>query len=140
MTAESYFEWVRDCARDADAVRERLAQGHQPRRSSPLVAAHGTGADPMAWVDAAIDRDNQLSKQLAGLDAIVSGARQVVARVADGLGLLAALALELYYIERNTWDDIALELHVSISTVYRMRRNALAWVDMGGYVVNVGRC
>lgn len=139
MTAEEFFEWARACTRDLRAIDERLARGAEPRAASAVVVGGGVAKDPMAPVDAAIDRESALLADRAYCERVRGRAQEVAYEVGMALGLNAKLALQLYYLELNTWEEIAYELHVSIATVYRLRRQAFEVVDLRGLVVDAGR-
>ena len=77
MTAEEFFEWVRSCATKRDramAVRRHL---YDKRSSSPLVSS-GSGGDPMAYIDAAMDREREIDAEIARYDAVRQRAMQVI--------------------------------------------------------------
>ena len=139
MTAEEFFEWARACSRDVRAIDERLRWDVETGRSSSLVVGGGVTKDAMAHVDAALDKESELMADREYCERVRERAREVLLEVGMALGLNAKLALQLYYLELNTWEDIAYELHVSVATVYRIRRQAFELVDLRGLVVGAGR-
>ncbi len=137
MTAEEFFEWVRSCATKRDsamAVRRHL---YDKRSSSPLVSS-GSGGDPMAYIDAAMDREREIDAEIARYDAVRQRAMQVIQAVYQCVPGPAGAILELYYIHMaDTWSEVAGELHISNSTLYRVRGQAMAWVDVSGMVDDI---
>ena len=80
MTAEEFFEWARSCATkraSAVAVRKHL---YDKRSSSPLVSS-GSGGDPMAYIDSAMDREREIDAEIARYDAIQRRAMLVIQEV-----------------------------------------------------------
>ena len=137
MTAEEFFEWARSCATkraSAVAVRKHL---YDKRSSSPLVSS-GSGGDPMAYIDSAMDREREIDAEIARYDAIQRRAMLVIQEVYKYVPGPAGAILELYYIHMaDTWSEVAEELHISNSTLYRVRGQAMAWVDYIGIVDDI---
>jgi hypothetical protein len=92
----------------------------------------------MAYIDAAMDREREIDAEIARYDAIRQRAMQVIQAVDKCVPGPAGAILELYYIHMaDTWSEVAGELHISNSTLYRVRGQAMAWVDLSGMVDDI---
>ena len=139
MTAEDFFEWARQCAIDKDRAETRRRHLYDRRSSSPTTVS-SSASDPMGFVDAAIDREAELVAEIMRCEDVRAKAANVIAAVERAMPGPAGAILELYYMDlAGTWDEIAMELHVSIANLYRIRRQAMEWVNWSGLVADVGR-
>lgn len=94
----------------------------------------------MGFVDAAIDKEAELVAEIMRCDDVRAKAASVIVAVGRAVPGPAAAILDLYYMDlAGTWDEIAMELHISIANLYRIRRQAMEWVNWSGLVADVGR-
>lgn len=139
MTAEDFFEWARQCAIDKDRAETRRRHLYDRRSSSPT-AISSPGYDPMGYVDAAIDKEGELVAEIMRCEEVRAKASSVISAVELAVPGPAGAILELYYMDlAGTWDEIAIELHISIANLYRIRRQAMEWVNWSGLVADEGR-
>ena len=121
MTAEDFFDWARKCAIDKDRAETRRRHLYDRKSSSPA-AVSSSGSDPMGFVDAAMDKEAELVAEIMRCDDVRLRAASVIAAVERAVPGPAAAILELYYMDlAGTWDEIAIELHMSIANLYRIR-------------------
>lgn len=143
MSARTFFEDVREAARDAERVRlqmQRLeqqaagmgAQGFEPRtRSTP---------DPHRMESAVlryVERERQLEARVdADYDLIDRATRVIYGPDEDGrggvalhVGTLAADALWWRYCDDAPWKQVASALGSSVTTVQAAVTYALQWLD-----------
>jgi hypothetical protein len=98
--------------------------GSRPVHSDPTAAE----AEGRIGELGALIRDAQA--RIDATEGIVGDALRVIERMRSRLGARHADAVELYYIDRApTWSDVASEMGVSASTLYRLREQAYAWVE-----------
>lgn len=135
MDARSYFDHVRHVARDLQAVNLRLERLLAPRGQSMLKkAATGATSDPTASrAMSLVDSEQRLRQEAAQLEAELAEPRAVAVGLGVELGSKTAqYAIELYYLELNTWDDIAIELSISLASLYRLRNQCMERFDALG--------
>ena len=126
--AREYFDSVRFAAASLEAAKTR--------RETMTLFDHGSAGgragcngDPTSAQAMALAA---LEANIAALEGVVGEACLVINAIGKHVSQDVALAFTLYYIERNAWDEIALEMRWSISTLYRRRIEALSWVDKIG--------
>lgn len=132
MTARELFEGARRAsARIEELLLEEGAPLPSPRRGGP----HGAGgtSDPTAALAAReLDGGADAARELEACMQAVDEARQVV----DGIRRLFETpwwrVLELYYIDRLTWDGVSRETGVPRRTCVSWRDAAFDFVDSFG--------
>lgn len=140
MTAEDFFDWAKLCGEERRAAEIRRRHLYDRKSSSPMFADGPSSSDPMASVDAAMDRETEILAEIERCDRVIRHANSVIQAVGQVLGGNVSVMLQLYYIDlENTWEDIAFELHMSLRSVYSARRRAMEWVNVSGLVAAVGR-
>lgn len=137
MDAREYFERARAARRLIDGAAARLEA--MRAREGARAQAYGPGGgaradDGMAAVDARIDYEAAVAREIGGYRADVADARAVCAgvRAANPRHPLWGDALELRYLEDMPWDALAAALAVSTRTAQAEARSALDWVDLVG--------
>lgn len=140
MTAEGFFEWVRDCANELERLDGQPATAPAPRRAAWATVGNGHAkADPIgAYVAATMDAEACRAEELRRLQKTVDRGRAVAALAGRALGKRAEIILVSYYIDRELSGAIAGELGVSVNTVYRARLRAFAYIDGAGIVRHDG--
>lgn len=140
MTAADFYEWVADCARERDMLAKRSDALRMPRTNGMAIVSSSSASDPTASrALAAVSGGPGIDEAIRRCDQVLRRAAEVTAAVGLACGPSYALALRLHYLEGNQWDAISCELHVSLSSLYRMRRTALGWVDSEGLVASLGK-
>ena len=136
MTAQQFFEWVRECASEARDLDSAQPAGAGARRSGGGTAAKGHAAsDPVcAAVVARVDAEERMARHRARLGRVVERGRQVASLVGRALGQDVASVLVAHYVDLYDLGVMAMDLHVSMKTVYNMRRRAFEYVDCAGIV------
>ena len=133
VTAEEYFDWVRSAALEAGRLATPVVDGGS--RSSGTAAPRAAKADPIgAMVAAKVDAEERRLRERSHCERVVEHGRLTIHRVGMALGPDVALSLRLHYVDLIGWEDISFELHLSLSSLYRMRRRAFEWVDCAGIV------
>ncbi|MBR2683257.1 MAG: hypothetical protein IKE22_08335 [Atopobiaceae bacterium] len=136
MTAQQFFEWVRECAAEARAMDSAQHTGASPHRSGGgMVAKAHAVADPVgAAVVAKVEVEERMTRHRARLARVVERGRQVAYLVGRAMGQDVAAVLVSHYVELYDLGVMAMDLHVSMSTIYRMRQRAFEYVDCVGIV------
>lgn len=128
--------WLAQVAEDARLCRTEalaaMADEAGGRRSGGVSVARGSVSDPMAAVDARMDRDAARAARMERSAASVEECE----RVLDGMAA-AGLRVEAYVVglrdlDGMSWSRVALALGTSVSTVKRRRRVAVDWLDHVG--------
>lgn len=145
MDAREYFERARAARRLIDGAAARLdamraregarAQSYGPGGGAPAV-------DGMAAVDARLDYEARVGREIAGYRADVADARAVCAgvRSANPRHPLWGDVLELRWLEDMAWASVAERVGVSVRTAQAEGRAALDWVDgVGVAAARAGR-
>lgn len=113
------------------AEMAEIADGGDPR-SGPRVHRPGvsdpTAASALRRMDALADK----AKELADCEGLVGEGLVLCANVRAGLGAMHAEVLERFYVDRQSWEDIAFDLMVSARTCIRYRDAACDWCDEVG--------
>ncbi len=140
MTASDFYEWAADCARELEQLERRRDALRLPKSNGTKTAHPSGSGDPTATqAIAAMQDEPWLQEGIDRCKRVLQLERKVTGSVCTTFGSMAALALQLHYREGNEWQDIAYELHMSLSSVYRLRKSALEWVDAEGLVASVGK-
>ena len=140
MTASDFFVWAAECARERPVHEARLDSLRDRRGRGIATATTTAGGDPTAGrAMAAMAKEPAVLEALRLCEWVLDRAEGVTRAVSEGLGPMYALALTLHYLDGNTWGMVAQELHVSTSTIFRMRQTALDWIDCEGLTASVGR-
>jgi hypothetical protein len=146
VIARTFFEDVREAARDAERVRLQLqrleqqaagmgAQGFEPRtRSTPDPHRMESG------VIRIIERERQLEARVDADYELLGRASRVLygpaedgrGGVASHVGTLAADALWWRYCADSQWKEVASALGSSVTTVQAAASYALEWLDETG--------
>jgi len=134
MTARETFESAMG-ARDRLARLDRVISGEAVEEGGgSALVGHSSGiGNPTASaalrnvsrVESALVERDSLATALSECAALVRGVRA-------GLGAAQADVLDWYYLDAVEMFYVAAELHVSMSTCYRMRDAALQWIDSTG--------
>ena len=140
MTAEEYFHWVRDSARELATLRASAAMvtaGQDPARGGGhFVATRSPGAaDPIgAIVAAMVDAEDRARSERARLERVVDHGRFVIWKVGMAMGPTVAAVLTAHYVDLYDLGVMSMDLHLSMKTLYRMRKRAFEYVDCVGLV------
>lgn len=143
-TAREFFEGVRASGRliDGALARIRAMRGREGVRAQRYDAVgHGCNvpSSGMGETDARIDAEERVRAQCRGWQAEVDRGRRVCAGVrAANPGQMWADALELRYIERLTWKEVAAALGVSARQVQAWASTGMDWVDSVGIAAAEG--
>lgn len=118
VSAREYFEEVRRASEDIERcqrVIDELADGLPPRRGAPVRGSRGN-TDPVYAAYSV--KETMLAQARADIDAdleivgealvYIEGLRRLFSRMAD--------VLELYYVDRLSWGEVADEMHIGQST------------------------
>lgn len=134
MTARETFEAAMG-ARDRLARLERVISGEQVEEGGgSALVGHSSGiGNPTA--SAAIRNVSRAESAVVERDSLMAALSECAALVRGvraGLGGAQADVLDWYYLDAVEMFYVAAELHVSMSTCYRMRDAALEWIDETG--------
>lgn len=138
MTAREEFESARSAQRSIDAALARLesARAREGVRAQRYDVGGGRGgaSDAMWQVDARMDMEARVARQLASLRAEVERARDLCegVRAANPANRSWGDVLELHYCDDLPWDAVARELGISARMAYRHALAALDWIDAVG--------
>ena len=124
MATREYFDAVRRASEDIERCRrtiDELADWLPSRRGVPVGSPHGS-SDPVyssytlheAMLSQAKADMNAALEMVGEALVYIGGLRHLSPRMAD--------VLELYYVDRLSWGEVAAELHIGRSTA-RLWRN-----------------
>lgn len=140
MTAADFFDWASACARELGYLRKREAALRVPRSGGMSASRSGGMGDPTGTLALTVaSEEPQLHRDIDRCERVVRRAEELVGEVGRACGQASALALQLHYLEHNGWEPISIELGMSLSTLYRMRRAAFSWIDREGVLAGVGK-
>ena len=140
MTAADFFDWASSCSRELVYLRKREAALRVPRSGGMGATRSGGAGDPTSRLAlAAASEEPQLQRDIERCERVVRRAKGLVGEVGRACGQAAALALQLHYLEHNGWEPISIEMGMSLSTLFRMRRAAFEWIDREGILTEVGK-
>lgn len=140
MTAADFFDWASSCSRELGYLRKREAALRVPRSGGMGAPRSGGTGDPTSSLAlAAASEEPQLRRDIERCERVVRRAKDLVGEVGRACGQAVALALQLHYLEHNGWEPISIEMGMSLSTLFRMRRAAFEWVDREGILAEVGK-
>lgn len=134
MTARETFEAAMG-ARDRLARLDRVISGEPVEEGGgSALVGHSSGiGNPTA--SAALRNVSRIESALVERDSLLAALSECAALVRGvraGLGAAQADVLDWYYLDAVEMFYVASELHVSMSTCYRMRDAALQWIDSTG--------
>ena len=105
--------------------KPKRGRGGSKRTHSDPTAAQAE--QRMGELDALI---SDVQTRIDANEEVVGEALKIIERMRTYLGRRHGDALELYYVDRaQTWQEVAYELRVSPTTVWRLRVEAYAWVE-----------
>ena len=140
MTAADFYDWASACARELDLLERRKEALRLPRSKVEGATRGPAAGDPTAaQAMQALSDEPGLQEGIDRCRRVLRKEAEVTNEVGRVLGTMASLALQLHYREGNGWQEIAYEFHISLSSMYRLRRLALEWVDAEGLVAAVGK-
>lgn len=140
--ARAWLESVRRAAARIEALSRELADLEDAREQVEPWSPRGCGGAKSVHSDPTAA---EAERRMGELDALICGTRarivasedvvgeclRVLSRMRDALGDDYTDMIELYYVDRRaqTWSEVADEMGLSVSTVYRMRMDAYAWIE-----------
>ena len=135
-SARAYFKHVGKLVDDLESVTHKLmfgAEGIEHRRSNakPLVK-DPTAAEALAH-EAAIKLVERLEEKRKNLQIEIGTALVLLDGIRHTLGHKHADILELHYIDRFTWQQIAGELGISARQAIRQEQITFDWIDSHGW-------
>jgi hypothetical protein len=140
VTASDFYEWVASCARELETLEGRMDALRVPRSSGGQATRSPGISDPTAaQAMAAMGDEPVIAEGIERCRSVLRREEGVTSAVGTALGPMAALALRLHYREGNEWQAVAFELGMSLSSIYRLRKMTLAWVDSKGLVAAIGK-
>ena len=133
MTAAEFYEWVSSCVAEREALSARLESMRSRGSGGVPAVTRGGVSDPTARKAlAALATEPAILRGLETCDRVMEKEGEAFASVSANVGMVAAMALRLHYRDGCSWDSIALEFGLSLSKLYRTRREAMAWLDGSG--------
>lgn len=135
MMAEEFFRWVRDCAVELEGMPETGEEAAAARAGSGMATRSPGTPDPIgARVAARVDAEERLRLRRERLRRVLDRGRLVAHMVGLAMGESAMVALRAYYVDLEDLDLIAMELQVSLRTLYSLRHRAFEYIDCAGLV------
>ncbi len=134
MTAEEWWESVRDAASQIGHAEARMAALREPRGSGGHGIGSGIGDPTGRWAIAIADSERDLAATVREMEGIVGDGLAACSRVGAMMGQLAAEVMEARHIDCLTWEGVAYRCHVSESTAKRIRRDVVKLTDEVGIV------
>lgn len=131
MEARETFESARAAAARIEELRRLVEEARPPRgRSGGPCGTHG---DPTASLaEYAVEMVPAMVRELKSCEAAVGEALALVEGVRRTIETPWWRVLELYYIDRLGWCDVAEEMGLSVRTCHRWRDAACDWLDFIG--------
>ena len=132
MTAREFFEDARRCSARIEELQFEMAEPAPRGRSRGAVRAPGTSDPTASMAERAIDGAAAMAREMLQCQRCVSEALAVIDGVRAAFETPWWRVLELYYIDRMGWAEVADEMGLSKRTCIRWRDAALQWVDFVG--------
>lgn len=132
MTGAEWWDSVRDAASQIGHAEARMAALREPRGSGGHGIGSGIGDPTGRWAIEICDNEEYLCRVTRELEGTVGDGLAACSRIGAMMGQLDADVMEAYYIDCQTWRDVAYRCHVSESTAKRIRARAVELTDEVG--------
>lgn len=131
----AWFEWIRQCSRDAEHARLHLmelesAEGPHAQGYEPM--GHGGTHDAMAATDRRMEYEDRLGRTEGTWYRAFDRAQEILYGpdgVAEELGPAKAQAVDLYYVSGLSWSDVAARLGYTARWCQMMAGSVFSWLD-----------
>lgn len=133
MTELEWWESVRQAAKDIKSARNRLNAVREPLKASGGAGAKNSTSDPTARVSMAeMTAQAFLEGLLDELESVILDGYTACNTIGEALGQDAALVMQLYFVEGNTWAETAKRAHVSMRQAFILRERSLEFTNTVG--------
>lgn len=132
MDAMELFEEARRCSERIEELQCAIGEP-PPSRSSDGMPRGGGTSDPTArMAEHAIDGVADMEREMESCQQVVGEALAIVDGLRRAFETPWWRAVELYYIDRLSWAQVAEEMGIPKRTCLRWRDSAFDWVDFVG--------
>lgn len=137
-SSRAWFEWVRQCAIDAERSRDHLMEleaAEEPHSHGFSAMGRGGNRDPMGATDRRMAYEDRLAKIGDAWYKALDRAQELLygeGGVSDSLGPAKAMVVDGYYCSAMTWPEAADHVGYSVRWCQAMAASCFRWLDEHG--------
>lgn len=130
MTAQEWWEDVRNASLSISSARIRLNAMREPKGASGGFGSIGITSDPTASVSVAVmSAEESLARLVRELEKTIDDGYKACHTIGLAVSQDAALVMQLYFVDGKSWSETSRIAHMSRSSCLRMRNQVFELTD-----------